>query len=83
MSFPLIVWLNISSQQRRLNISIADENIIDQIFSPSLLRFWRTGADRRQLSIEDDDDIEVRFSFYAHYYLYHCCLSRLAVVNMD
>jgi hypothetical protein len=78
--FPFNGMLNVSSQQRT---SIADENIIDLLFSPSLLRFWRTGADRHQLSIEEDDDIEVHFSFSANYNLYKYWLSRLAVTNMD
>ena len=38
---------------------IADQNMIDQLLSPSLLRFYRTGAERHQLSPDDDEDIEV------------------------
>ena len=64
------VECNVYIRVSTLNVSSTDEHIIGQLLSPSLLRFWRTGADRHQLSIDDDDDIEV------------CVLLLLAIIHI-
>ena len=46
---------------------IADQNMIDQLLSPSLLRFYRTGAERHQLSLDEEEDIEVSLLAFLHY----------------
>ena len=45
----------------------ADQNMIDQLLSPSLLHFYRTGAERHQLSPDDEEDIEVSLLAFLHY----------------
>ena len=80
ISLSRYVECNVYIRVSTLNVSSTDEYIIGQLLSPSLLRFWRTGADRHQLSIDDHDDIEVCvLLLLAHYYWF----SRLAVINMD
>ena len=34
-------------------------DVSEQLFSSTLLRFWRTGAERHAYSAEDDGDIDV------------------------
>ena len=43
---------------------VADEKLVDQLLSPSLLRFFRTGGDHHALCIDDDldNDFEVLYN---------------------
>ena len=36
-----------------------DEKIIDQLLSPDVLRFWRTGAELHCIQPEEEDDFDV------------------------
>ena len=57
-------------------ILYTDPKLVDQLLSPSLLHFLKTGADHHALSIDDDLDNDFEVLFIILYFFIHDQVSR-------